>query len=310
MNIHLKKIKLYLNVNWKIARSESVFKENFILSMGQFESEIAPNIRYGETIERIEKEFSELKSLDNISVMDHWCNSFKNAVNNLDLKIKSNGDITNFLGLEQVNYALSSFSIPIMNLGDVSDYISINNNYEFYKIKVRNFKDINLVKEVSKSTSAKLRIDANEGFTSLKEYLIFEKAISDFNIEFIEQPFKSSMLQEYQELKRISKFEIIADESIEDGFDPVNISKQFHGVNIKLMKSGGIENSFKLIQLAKKHNLKIMLGCMIESSLGISEALYLANYADYVDLDGALLLEKDPYSHLLSYDRSKIKACF
>lgn len=295
MILNLRKIRLKLKVNWKISRSETLYKENFILSDGRYESEVAPNLRYNESPELIEENFLELQNQASLMIQTHWCHSFQNAVNNLNLK-RNHTDIYKFLNLEPVSEVITSFSIPIMDKGDIESYINTNSSYLIYKLKISNKDDIDILKEVSRCTNKKIRIDANEGFGSIDEYLEFENLIQKYNIEFVEQPFRAAMKDEYRRLKPISKFEIIADESIERDFDAVEFSELFHGVNIKLMKAGGIENAKYLLEKAKNNHLKTMLGCMIETSLGISDALYLASLADYVDLDGSLLLENDPYT--------------
>lgn len=299
MSYNLLKVKLDLKVSWKISRNDSTHKENFILNHRGCESEVAPNIRYGETPERIEKEFQEL--INNPKDFNpNWSNSFKNAVNNVRLKESCGGFLYDCLKLKKKNKVLTSFSIPIMELEEVQNYLKINNQFEIYKLKVCGPKGIDLLDEVCRYTNKKIRIDANEGFKSLEEYLQFEELIKEYNIEFIEQPFSASMTSEYIELKKISRFEIIADESVEEDFDGELFQQMFHGVNIKLMKAGGIEEGIKLLKKARKYNLKTMIGCMIETSLGISEAFLLASLCDYCDLDGALLIKNDPYAKLFT----------
>ncbi len=302
MSFSLKKIKLDLKVNWKISRNEFLFKENYILERNGYESEIAANIRYGENPERIEAEFLDLSNTNNYNPL--WCNSFKNAYNNVVLKEKAEGDIYNFLKIEQMPRVLTSYSIPMMDLDDVGEYIEQNAGFESYKLKIANLSDLVLLEEVCQHTNKKIRIDANEGFKSLDNYLEFEKRMSHYNIEFIEQPFSSLMIKEYQALKPISKFEIIADESVESDFDIELFQSKFHGINVKLMKAGGIENGKYLLEKAKQAGFKTMIGCMIESSLGISEAYALASLCDYCDLDGALLTTNDPFKDLLNCEGS------
>jgi L-Ala-D/L-Glu epimerase len=299
MYYELKKIKLALKQTWKISRNESLFKTNYILSKNGIASEIAPNTRYKETAERIEKEFLELNQKPEI-LDEQWCQSFKNAVNNIALK--EQGDIFSQLKLANLPKILTSFSIPIMDEKEVKDYLDLNNQFQIYKLKVCNESALGLLKEVTRHTAKPIRIDANEGFHSLEEYLHFEEQIKDFNIEFIEQPFSHTMIEEYKKLKPISRFEIIADESLINDFNGELFSKMFHGINVKLMKAGGITTAAMLLRKAKQLGLKTMIGCMIETSLGISEAYVLASLCDYCDLDGALLIKNDPYQNLFTLE--------
>lgn len=306
MKWKLKSIELELKVNWKISRNESLIKENFILSRGEYESEIAPNIRYSETKSKILENFEELKSQKEMRINPRWCNSFKNAVSNILLKQNCGGDILNVLGLKGLREVETSFSIPIMDPRDVKGYLRSNHQFNIYKLKVSNLESKELLLEVLKCTDKKIRIDANEGFSEISRFLQFENELKGKNIELIEQPFKKSMQEEYKELKARSLFPIFADESVEDDFEPKLFKDQFHGINIKLMKAGGIKKSYELIKKAKAANLKVMLGCMIESSLGIEEAFYLAELADFIDLDGALLTRNDPYTDKFEVTNGKL----
>lgn len=300
MQYELEKINLELKVNWKISRNESRHKENFILKLGEFSSEIAPNIRYDETPKLIESHFKELLKASKMQF--HWCSSFQSAVNNVLLKRDFNGDLFKALKLNRVDNIPTSFSIPIMEPAEVADYLKKNSEFHVYKLKVCDQSAVELLKEVVKHTDKPIRIDANEGFYSLEDYLKFENEIQDFNIQFIEQPFPTHMVEGYQQLKPQSKFEIIADESVLLDFNGEKFQSMFHGINVKVMKARGLGNSKKLLVKAKEFGLKTMIGCMIESSLAISEAMHLAELCDYVDLDGSLLVSNDPYSNLIKLD--------
>ncbi|MBD66974.1 MAG: hypothetical protein CME62_17365 [Halobacteriovoraceae bacterium] len=297
MEFELEKIQLDLKVTWKISRNASQSKTNYILKLGEYESEIAPNVRYQETPELIEKHFKELNKVTKMQF--HWCSSFQTAVNNVLLKRDHKGDLEKALQLPKVENVPTSFSIPIMELDEVENYLKENAEYQVYKLKVADSKSLDLLKEVVKHTDKPIRVDANEGFKSLDDYLAFEKEIQGFNIQFIEQPFATDMVETYKLLKPKSKFEIIADESLLLDFHGPKFQEMFHGINVKNMKGRGLENCKKQLEKAKAFGLKTMVGCMIESSLGISEALHLASLCDYVDLDGSLLVSNDPYKHLL-----------
>lgn len=304
MEYQLEKIQLDLKVSWKISRNESLFKENFFLKRGEFHSEIAPNIRYQEDSKLIEHHYKELQKATTMNGI--WCNSFQSAINNILLKQEFNGDLFKALELPRVDEVETSFSIPIMNPADVGQYIKDNSQFNIYKLKVSDIESLSLLQEVVKHTDKKLRIDANEGFKSLASYLEFEEQIKEFNIEFIEQPFPTSLVDEYHELKKVSRFDILADESVLQDFDGKRFSEMFHGINVKNMKARGLVNSKRLLLKAKSFGLKTMVGCMIESSLGISEAMSLVSLCDYVDLDGALLIKNDPYAKLITLENGKL----
>jgi L-alanine-DL-glutamate epimerase-like enolase superfamily enzyme len=89
---------------------------------------------------------------------------------------------------------------------------------------------------------------------------------------------------------------IVADEAVKNAADIPMLSTAYDGINIKLMKSGGMQEAMRMIQMAKALKMKIMLGCMIESSIAISAAAHLAPYVDWADLDGNLLIKNDPFT--------------
>jgi len=114
-------------------------------------------------------------------------------------------------------------------------------------------------------------------------------------IEFIEQPIHHDNEEDLRTLKRLSPLPVILDESVVVDGDVEQKKDQGHGINVKLMKCGGVTPALKLIDSARKCDLKIMLGCMLETSLGITAAAHLSPLVDFADLDGNLLLADDPF---------------
>jgi len=119
------------------------------------------------------------------------------------------------------------------------------------------------------------------------------------NVEFVEQPFPAAKLNQTAILKTISPLPIFADENSLTAADIPRIAHAFDGINIKLMKCGSLFEARKMIQLAREYDLKIMLGCMVESSVGITAAAHLSTLVDYADLDGNLLITNDPYQGVM-----------
>jgi L-alanine-DL-glutamate epimerase-like enolase superfamily enzyme len=136
------------------------------------------------------------------------------------------------------------------------------------------------------------RIDANASWTA-EEALRNIEIFKDFNVEFIEQPLKANDWQGMKLLKAHSDLPIIADESCRRLEDVAKCAEVFHGINIKLMKCGGLTPALKMIESARNYNMLVMAGCMTESSVGISNLTQLAGLLDYMDADGAMLLKKD-----------------
>ena len=310
----LEKIHLDLKVNWKLSRNQTNFKENFIVHLenqfGHFRSEIAPNIRYGETPGKIQEEFEIWRDHGHLNKI----NSVKELEESLDHKplfhslrfglesvflssfAKKEGEsLSEFLKLPRPVSVETSFSMPIIPVGEIAEYLKPLDRFKSLKIKVNAETASEMLAEIKKYTSVKLRVDANEGWRDLDEFLRFEEGLKGMNIELIEQPFPSSMQHEYRMLKKRSAYKILADESIEDVGNFSALAEQFHAVNIKLMKTGSLIKARDLILEANRHHMQAMMGCMIETSIGISYGMLFGGMVEYVDLDGFLLIKDEPY---------------
>jgi L-alanine-DL-glutamate epimerase-like enolase superfamily enzyme len=310
MKIELIEKELELKVNWKLSRNETTVKNNFFIVIEDvFIGEIAPNIRYNETPKlikanfiQLQKHLIELQNLEQIWEQGSYCHSFKFGVESALVAyeaFQNNQSISDFLKIPKpLNKIPTSFSIPIMEENLLEAYIAKIDRFPFIKIKVNKDNAISFVKSIASFTNKPLRIDGNEAWNSIEDYLKFENKIKDLNIQFIEQPFPAKNVDDYIKLKSISRFEIMGDESIEENVDFDLLSKQFHSVNIKLMKASGYFNAIRLLKEAKKYKMKTMIGCMIETSIGISSAIQLSSLGDYFDLDGSLLLKSDPYNRI------------
>ncbi|KIC03007.1 L-alanine-DL-glutamate epimerase [Flavobacterium sp. JRM] len=164
--------------------------------------------------------------------------------------------------------------------------------WPIYKIKLGTPEDIAIVTELRKHSNAVFRIDANCGW-NVDETIKNAIELKKLGVEFLEQPLKADDWEGHQEVFKHSVLSIVADESCIIESDIAKCHNHFHGVNIKLMKCGGITPGRRMLHEAKQLGLKTMIGCMTESTVGISAIAHLLPELDYVDMDGALLLEKD-----------------
>jgi L-alanine-DL-glutamate epimerase-like enolase superfamily enzyme len=192
--------------------------------------------------------------------------------------------------------------MPIIPVNEIADYLAPIKRFSSLKIKVNAESAEEMLLEIKKYSSAKLRVDANEGWKDLDSFLRFQATLQGMNIELIEQPFPSSMQEEYKGLKKITPYKILADESIEDVGDFEDLASQFHAVNIKLMKTGSLIKARDFILKAKRHQMEAMMGCMIETTIGISYGMLFGGMVEYVDLDGFLLVKDEAYK-LVSEDQ-------
>jgi len=142
-----------------------------------------------------------------------------------------------------------------------------------------------------------VRIDGNEGWKTKEEALRnIEWFAQDKNVEYVEQPMPDTTpVKDMAWLKSRSPLPIYGDESYHTAKDIDMCAECFHGVNVKLVKTGGISGGYEALQAARKAGLKTMIGCMIESSILITAAAHLAELADHLDIDGNILIGNDPY---------------
>ncbi|MFH6943288.1 dipeptide epimerase [Flavobacterium sp. FlaQc-50] len=164
--------------------------------------------------------------------------------------------------------------------------------WPIYKIKLGTKEDIAIVKELRKHTDAIFRIDANCDW-EVDETINNSIELKKLGVEFLEQPIKADNWEGHREIFKHSALPVIADESCILEEDVAKCHHHFHGVNVKLVKCGGLTPGKRMIEEAKRLGLKTMVGCMTESTVGISAIAHLLPQLDYVDMDGALLLAQD-----------------
>ncbi|VAV83349.1 L-alanine-DL-glutamate epimerase (EC 5.1.1.n1), partial [hydrothermal vent metagenome] len=185
----------------------------------------------------------------------------------------------------------SNYTIGIDAIEKMKQKI-IETPWPVYKIKLGTNHDVAIVSELRKITDAVFRIDANCAWT-VQETLDNAVELKALGVEFIEQPLKADAWKGMRILREKAVLPIIADESCQRFEDVEPCAEAFHGINIKLMKCGGLTPALKMIEKARQLNLKVMAGCMTESSIGISNLVQIAPLLDYIDADGAMLLEED-----------------
>ncbi len=164
--------------------------------------------------------------------------------------------------------------------------------WPIYKIKLGTKEDIKIITELRKHTDAVFRVDANCGWT-VEETIHNAVELQKLGVEFIEQPMKADDWEAHKIVYEKSILPIIADESCQIEADVEKCHNHFHGVNVKLVKCGGVTSARRMLTQAKELGMKTMVGCMTESSVGISAIAHLLPLLNYVDMDGAILLDKD-----------------
>lgn len=194
-------------------------------------------------------------------------------------------------GLDITSAPLTDFTIGIDSIENMVAKMK-EKPWPIYKIKVGIEGDVEMVTELRKHTSAILRVDANAGWT-LEQALLKIPVLKALGVEFVEQPLAKDDWEGMKILFERSPLPLIADESCVAEADIDKCHGYFHGINIKLTKCSGITPARRMISRAKELGLKVMLGCMNESSIGTAAIAQLAPMLDYVDMDGPLLLAED-----------------
>lgn len=164
--------------------------------------------------------------------------------------------------------------------------------WPIYKIKLGTPDDLRIVAALRQHTDAVFRVDANCGWT-VEETIRNSQALRDLGVEFIEQPLPAGDWEGMRRVHAAAALPVIADESCVVETDVARCAGYFHGVNIKLVKCGGLTPARRMIAQARQLGLQVMVGCMTESTVGISAIAQLLPLLDYVDMDGAILLARD-----------------
>jgi L-Ala-D/L-Glu epimerase len=198
------------------------------------------------------------------------------------------------LGLDPSATPLTSFTIGIDSPDVMAEKAKAAAEYPILKVKVGTDHDIENLEAIRSVSTATIRVDANEAW-SPKQAVKAIKELARFDIEFVEQPVPATDLVGMGFVRDRSPIPVIADEACIVPSDVPKVAEFVDGINIKLMKCGGIYPALHMIHIARAHNLKVMMGCMIESSLAITAAAQLSPLLDYADLDGHLLIRDDPF---------------
>ena len=206
--------------------------------------------------------------------------------------------VNDFYGLKRNTKKATSFTITYDKDVILREKLDLAKPFKILKIKLGTKYDKSFISTIRKYTDKPLYVDVNQGWQSLDKAIEMIDFLEKQNVQVIEQPFDKANLELHRQLKPLSSIPIIADESLQSIVDLDKMKDAFHGVNIKLMKAGGIRNAFRMIEKAKTLNLETMLGCMTSSTCAISAANHLSEMVDYIDLDGAFLITNDPFYSL------------
>ena len=189
----------------------------------------------------------------------------------------------------------TSFTIGIDSPDIIKKKVNEAAEYKLLKIKLGRKNDKELIETIRSATKTSLCVDVNGGWRDKKNALDMIFWLKEKGVEFVEQPLPKENVEDIAWLTQNSPLPIIADEGIQRLSDIKNIIGVYSGINIKLMKCTGMREAHKMINLATSNQLKIMIGCMTETSCAVSAAAQLSPKAHWADLDGNLLIKNDPF---------------
>lgn len=272
--------------------------------------EASPSGRYGENVDTVEAFLSKLdlsrftdpfqleSILDHVDAVAEGNTAAKAAV---DIALhdwigkKLGVPLYKYWGLEKSKTPLTSFTIGIDTPRVIEQKVREAEEYPLLKIKLGGNNDEEIIKTIRGVTKKTLRVDANEGWKTKEAAVEKIKWLEQEGVEFVEQPMPASDLAGTAWVRERVNLPLIADENSIRLRDVPKLRGIFDGINIKLMKCTGLREAIKMIHTARACDLKIMVGCMIESSIAISAAAQFTPLLDYADLDGHVLTTNDPF---------------
>ena len=205
-------------------------------------------------------------------------------------------------GFNPQNTPDTTFTIGIDTPEIIKQKIGEAAPYNLLKIKLGSDNDREIIKSVRSMTDKPLAVDANQGWTVKEQALEMIHYLNERNCLLIEQPMPKDMIDETAWLTARSPLPIIADEALQRLCDIPRLKDVYTGINIKLMKCTGLREAYKMLILARSLEMKVMLGCMTETSCAVSAAAHLSPMVDWADLDGNLLIDNDPFDGMKIID--------
>ncbi len=197
-------------------------------------------------------------------------------------------------GLDPGKAPVSSFTIGLDTLDKMRAKVAEAAEYPVLKIKLGTERDEEILRTIRDATDKPIRVDANAGWT-VERALAMLPVLQEFGVEFLEQPLPPGDLEGLATVRRRSPLPIVVDESCIVATDIPRVAGAADGINIKLAKCGSLREALRMIAAARAHGMMVMVGCMIESSLGITAAAHVTPLVDAADLDGAALTRNDPF---------------
>jgi L-Ala-D/L-Glu epimerase / N-acetyl-D-glutamate racemase len=309
-----KTIELRLRHPWTIARGTSVAKTNVLtrLRCGDIEGlgEAAPNARYGENAGSVLRALETLAPLvggdpsrldDVLDRIDAALPGHNSAKASIDIALhdwagrREGAPLWRRFGADPRKAPLTSMSIGLDDVEVMQEKVREAAGFRVLKIKAGLTDDRRNIEAVRRVTGLPLYVDANEGWNGPEQAVEMIRWLAGMGVVLVEQPLPASDLEGAKRVRDRVDLPIIADEAVLTVDDIAPLAQAYDGINVKVQKSGGLRMARRMIASARALGMKVMLGCMVETSIGITAAAHLSPLVDFADLDGNLLLADDPF---------------
>jgi L-alanine-DL-glutamate epimerase-like enolase superfamily enzyme len=313
MNLTWEPITLDLKTTFRIAHGSSDQRFNVLVHLDEGVGEAPAVAYYGETQQVI---LDYLKTVPDLGddpfdidatlakLPTHGSRAARAAIDVAlhDLWGKRLGQpLYRLFGLNPLHLPQTTFTIAI-DEPEIMAERAKESGYPLLKIKLGGEQDEAIVAAIRRATDARLRVDANAGWTRSQALELIPR-LAGYGLELVEQPLAKDDIEGLRWLKdklhaQGSTVPIFADESAQTSRDVAKLAGAVDGIVVKTMKTLGLRDGLRTIHTARAHDMQIMLSCMVETSVGVTAAAHLAPLCDYVDLDGPLLIKNDPYQGL------------
>ena len=316
MQLALSELALPLVHTFTIARSSESFAHSLILRLGwnglEGLGESAPSERYGESVAGIRAYFEERAPLgDDPYALEALLSGMPPGARcALDIALhdligKDAGrPLWQLLGLDPRRTPVTSFTIGIDTPEIMLEKLAEIESHPVVKVKLGFAGDIEVLAAMRKRYTGVLRIDANEAWTP-EQTVANLRELERYDVEFCEQPIPAGTPERLRYIRERVRIPLVTDEDSRDARDLLALAGCVDGINVKLVKCGGIRGALAMIATARALGLKIMLGCMVESAILTTAAAHLSPLVDWADLDGPFLTASDPFSGV-TYERGKL----
>jgi len=278
--------------------------------------EVTPSSRYDESVELIEKQLSavvldDAKLLDVDATLSQLPGTQRGAMCALDLALHDFAgkllDVPAYtlFGLDPRDAKPTSFTIGIADIDETIAKVREAAHMPILKVKLGAGREIETLEAIRSVYNGTIRIDANEGWTP-EEAVACLRELERFGIEFCEQPVPAGHPEHLRYVRERSPVPIYTDEDSVSEDDVPRLAGCVDGINVKLVKCGGMRAAARMIRAARERGMKVMIGCMIESSVLSTAAAHLTPLADHADIDGPLLVTDDPFTGV-TYDGAQLR---